>query len=69
MWSEIAAELPNEGIRPTTPDQEALGTITRAAVERGKGVAMLQEELLEAELQQDVHDEKLFYNEVMNLNL
>lgn len=65
VWCEIANELPAEGVRPTTPDQEALETITRAAVERGKGVAMLQAELLEAEEQQDLHDEKQFYAEVV----
>lgn len=42
-----------------------MDTITRAIVERGKGVAMLQAELLEAEHQQDLHDEKQFYVEVL----
>nr|CAB3227189.1 uncharacterized protein C7orf63 [Phallusia mammillata] len=64
VWSEISNELPVEGVRPTTPDQEAMDTITRAIVERGKGVSMLQAELLEAESQQDLHDEKQFYVEV-----
>ena len=64
MWTEIASELPAEGVRPTTPDREALDTMTRAALERAKGVAMLQSELLEAEEQQNLHDEKQFYAEV-----
>ena len=64
MWCEIASELPAEGVRPTTPDKEALETMTRAAVERAKGVAMLQAELLEAEEEQNLHDEKQFYAEV-----
>ena len=64
MWQEIASELMSEGLRPVSPDMEALETISRAAVERAKGVAMLQSELLEAEEQQNLHDEKQFYAEV-----
>jgi len=66
VWYEIASELPAEGVRPTTPDREAVEAMTRAALERAKGVAMLQAELLEAEAQQNLHDEKQFYAEVKN---
>ena len=64
MWVEISSELAAEGVRPTTPDAEALETITRAATERAKGVMMLQGELLEAEEQQNLQDENQFYAEV-----
>lgn len=64
MWCEISSELSAEGVRPTTPDREALETITRASAERAKGVMMLQSELLEAEEQQNLQDEKQFYAEV-----
>lgn len=65
---EVAGELTAEGVRPTTPDQEAIDTIKRAVVERGKGVALLQAELLEAEQQQDIHDEQQFYAEVRKID-
>nr|XP_002126046.2 cilia- and flagella-associated protein 69 isoform X2 [Ciona intestinalis]XP_018667628.1 cilia- and flagella-associated protein 69 isoform X2 [Ciona intestinalis] len=64
VWLEISSELQVENVVATSPDQEALETINRAASERAKGVAMLQTELLEAEKQQDLHEEKLFYAEV-----
>ena len=41
--------------------------MTRAALERAKGVAMLQAELLVAEAQQSLHDEKQFYTEVSHV--
>ena len=55
---KYASELMSEGLRPVSPDMEALETISRAAVERAKGVAMLQSELLEAEEQQNLQRRK-----------
>lgn len=64
VWKELSDELHVENIRPITPDHEAIETIARASLERSKGVAMLQSELLEAENQQNAQDEKQLYAEI-----
>ena len=64
VWKEVKNELGYNGVRPITPDQEAIETIERATLERARGVAVLQRELLGAEKQQDLIDEKELYVEV-----
>nr|XP_039253375.1 cilia- and flagella-associated protein 69-like [Styela clava] len=64
VWKEISDELRVENVRPITPDLEAMETIGRASVERSKGVALLQAELLDAENQQNSQDEKQLYAEI-----
>lgn len=69
VWKEISDELRVENVRPITPDQEAMETISKASVERAKGVAMLQGRLLDAENYQNLQDEKQLYAEVLYLLL
>jgi len=64
VWKEVKNELGYNGVRPITPDQEAIETIERATLERARGVAVLQRELLGAEKQQDLIDEKELYVEL-----
>ena len=66
VWKEIGDELRCENVRPVTPDAEAMETISRASVERAKGVSALQSELLDAENQQNTQDEKQLYAEVIS---
>ncbi|XP_074659217.1 cilia- and flagella-associated protein 69-like isoform X1 [Tubulanus polymorphus] len=64
VWTEVVKELEMEGVRPVTPDQECLETITRAIEERAQGCALTQGELLEAQKQQDLLDEQEHYAEI-----
>lgn len=68
VWKEIADEIVMEGVKPIGTDEEALDTIQRATVERARGVAVLQRELLEAERQQHLIDEKDVYVELKEIN-
>ncbi|XP_064647870.1 cilia- and flagella-associated protein 69-like isoform X2 [Lineus longissimus] len=64
VWTEIFEELEQEGVRPVTPDQEALETIQRAVEERAQGCALTQAELLEAQHSQNLMDEQEYYAEI-----
>lgn len=64
VWNEIRDELKVENVRPITPDEESMETISRASAERAKGVAALQSELLDAENQQNAQEEKQLLAEV-----
>ena len=57
-----------EGVRPVTPDMEAIEAISRGIEERAQIVCGTQIELLEAQQNQDVLDEQEFYAEVRNIN-
>ena len=60
----MISELDQEGVRPITPDGEALEAIQRTVDDRTSHVASIQRELLEAQQQQDIIDEQEHYAEV-----
>lgn len=64
VWTEIHLELEQEGIRPVSPDLEALEWIGRSVEEGSMQVARTQSELFEAQEQQDVDEEQEHYAEV-----
>ncbi|XP_070566690.1 cilia- and flagella-associated protein 69-like [Ptychodera flava] len=64
VWREVISELEQERVRPITPDQEALETISRAFDEKVAVVAETQVELLEGQKQKDLDDEQEVYTEI-----
>ncbi|KAJ1100804.1 hypothetical protein NDU88_005879 [Pleurodeles waltl] len=64
IWSEISAELAEEGFRPVTPDEEALEVIGKAFENSGKMVASHQATILENKRQQDLQEEQQIYAEM-----
>ncbi|XP_071812719.1 cilia- and flagella-associated protein 69-like [Apostichopus japonicus] len=64
VWSEITEELTQEGVRPVTPDQEALAVIGRASQELASLVIDMQEEILESETQHDLLEEQELYSQI-----
>ena len=64
VWTEVISELQMEGVRPVTPDMEAIEAISRGIEERAQIVCGTQIELLEAQQNQDVLDEQEFYAEI-----
>lgn len=66
--TEVIDELEVENVRPVTPDREALEAISRAVEDRAQIVASTQEELLQAQLNQDIIEEQEFYAEVKGKN-
>lgn len=57
-------ELHQEGVRPVSPDQEAIEAISRAISERAEAVLSTQQEILEGQDKQDLLDEQEFYAQV-----
>lgn len=66
MWNEVTAELELEGVRPVTPDAEAIGAIARTSEDKVKHVSSLQQSVVDQKEQEDLHQEKHAYEEVKN---
>lgn len=64
VWTEVIEELDVENVRPVSPDQEAIETISRAIEEDARSVILIQNDLLRAQRDQDITDEKEFYAEL-----
>lgn len=68
MWEEISRELSLDGVRPITPDEEALSTICKIADDTARRVAVEQNSMLEQQEKEDISEEELMYTEVLSLN-
>ena len=64
MVSEINGELSEVGIRPTSPDQDALESIGRISAERVSSVVDHQKDLVESLQNQEHSDEQMFYGNI-----
>lgn len=64
VWTEVITELQSEGLRPITPDGEALEAISRTVQDRATHVVEVQKELLQAQNQQHLMEEQEFYAEI-----
>ncbi|XP_068942292.1 cilia- and flagella-associated protein 69 [Petaurus breviceps papuanus] len=61
IWNEINEEIKAERFRPISADKETLETITIASENIGKMVAILQNEMVESQRNQDMHSEQKVY--------
>lgn len=64
VWAEISAELELEGVRPITPDAEALRTIIQTSEDTAKSVCSLQQSILDQREQEELKEEKRAYEEI-----
>ncbi|XP_017341165.1 cilia- and flagella-associated protein 69 [Ictalurus punctatus] len=64
VWNEVTAELELEGVRPVSPDAEALSTIARSSEDKVKHVFSLQQSIVDRKEQEDLHQEKYAYEEI-----
>lgn len=64
VWNEVTAELELEGVKPVSPDAEALRTIAQASEDKAKHVSSLQQSIVDRKDQEDLHQEKQAYEEV-----
>ncbi|KAM9496452.1 cilia- and flagella-associated protein 69 [Clarias gariepinus] len=64
VWDEVTAELELEGVRPVTPDAEALSSITKSGEDKAKHVSSLQQSIMERKEQEDLQQEKQAYEEI-----
>lgn len=64
MWEEINRELSLDGVRPISPDEEALSTICKITEDTARRVAAEQNSILEQREKEELGEEKLMYTEV-----
>ncbi|KAM6958962.1 cilia- and flagella-associated protein 69 [Aplochiton taeniatus] len=64
VWSEISRELALEGVRPITPDKEALDTIVKLSEATAQRVIAEQSSMLEQQEKENINQEKLLYTEI-----
>ncbi|XP_059205923.1 cilia- and flagella-associated protein 69-like isoform X2 [Centropristis striata] len=64
VWDEISRELSSDGVRPISPDQEALSTICKIPEDTARRVAAEQNSILELQEKEDIGEEELMYTEI-----
>ncbi|XP_061597576.1 cilia- and flagella-associated protein 69-like [Cololabis saira] len=64
VWDEIRQELVLEGVRPVSPDEEALRSICRISEDTAKRVMEEQSSILEQQQQKELSDEMLEYTKM-----
>ncbi|XP_042290926.1 cilia- and flagella-associated protein 69-like isoform X1 [Thunnus maccoyii] len=64
VLDEISGELSVDGVRPVTPDEEALSSMCKIAEDTARKVAAEQSSILEQLEKEDVSEEKLMYTEI-----
>ncbi|XP_047460240.1 cilia- and flagella-associated protein 69-like [Mugil cephalus] len=64
VWDEISRELSLDGVRPISPDEEALGSICTTATDTAKRIAAEQRSILEQQQKDDISEEKIMYKEI-----
>ena len=70
VWEEVSRELGLDGVRPTTPDEEALSAVCKISEDTARTVAAEQRSILELQEKEDISEEQLMYTEVLSkLNL
>ncbi|XP_030267530.1 cilia- and flagella-associated protein 69 isoform X1 [Sparus aurata] len=64
VWEEINRELSLDGVRPISPDEEALSTICKITEDTARRVAAEQNSILEQREKEELGEEKLMYTEM-----
>ncbi|XP_048085313.1 cilia- and flagella-associated protein 69-like isoform X2 [Alosa alosa] len=64
VWEEISRELALEGVRPVTPDAEALQTISQATEDTAKRVSEQQSAILQRQEEEEAQKEQQTYAEI-----
>ena len=65
MWDEISRELSVDGVRPVTPDEEALSSMCKITEDTATRVAAEQSSILEQLEKTEISEEELMYTEVL----
>lgn len=64
VWQEINKELSLEGVKPISPDQEALSTITEIMEDTARRVTSEQSSIIEQHEKEELSQEENMYTEV-----
>lgn len=65
VWQEISRELSLEGVKPITPDQEALSTIIQIMEDTARRVTSEQKTIMEQHEKEELSQEENMYTEVL----
>ncbi|CAI8001807.1 Cilia- and flagella-associated protein 69 [Geodia barretti] len=68
VWYEVAGELAQEGLRPVTPDQEALQEVLHSHEEKAENSLRLQSELIEEQHRYDLEEEQQYFEKIHQLH-
>ncbi|XP_073339567.1 cilia- and flagella-associated protein 69-like [Pagrus major] len=63
-WEEISRELSLDGVRPISPDDEALSTICKITEDTASRVVAEQNSILEQRAKEELSEEELMYTEM-----
>lgn len=69
VWDEISRELISDGVRPVSPDEEALRSIAKVAGDTAARVMAEQISFLEQQEKEIVSEEERMYKEVLRISL
>lgn len=67
VWEEIGRELSLDGVRPVTPDKEALSNIRKIAEDTARRVTAEQNSIMEQQEKEEMSKEELMYTEVLGV--
>lgn len=67
VWEEVSRELSLDGVRPITPDEEALSTICKISEDTARRVAEEQNSIVEQQEKEEMSEEELMYTEVLGV--
>lgn len=65
VWQEINGELSSEGVRPISPDQEALNNIIIIMEDTARRVRSEQNSIMERHEKEELSQEEDMYREVL----
>lgn len=69
VWEEMSRELSMDGVRPISPDAEALSTILKITEDTAKRVAAEQNSIIEQQEKEELSKEETMYTEVLGISL
>lgn len=69
VWYEVGSELAQEGLRPTSPDQECLQEIIHCSEEKAEEVTRQQHELIDEQHRRDLDEEYQFYEQLRDAQI
>lgn len=65
VWQEINRELSSEGVRPISPDQEALDNVINVMEDTARRVTSEQNSIVEQQEKEELSQEENMYTEVL----
>lgn len=65
VWDEVRRDLSLDGVRPISPDEDALSSVCRMSEDTARRTVMEQTNILELQQEEELSEELLLYQEVL----